>query len=83
MCQDRFFCKACFSARAKVKDLESGEKMADLTRHDSNWAIFIDQSDWRTLSILPNVFSKHKHLGTRLVFLFNAFVASTFSENFE
>ena len=70
MCQDRFSCKACISTRAKVKDLESGEKMADATRHDSHWAIFIDQSDWRTSSILPNVFSKYKHLGTRLGFLF-------------
>ena len=69
MYQDRFSCKACISTRAKVKDLESGEKMADATRHDSHWAIFIDQSDWRTSSILPNVFSKYKHLGTIRVFI--------------
>ena len=44
MCQDRFSCKACISARAKVKDLKSGEKMADATRRDSHWAIFIDHA---------------------------------------
>ena len=75
---DFFVRLVSFCARAKQR-LKSGAKMADATRRDLHWDIFIDQSDWRTLSILPNFFSEDKHLGTRLVFLFTAFVSSTFS----
>ena len=33
---------------------------------DLHRGIFIDKSDWRTWSILPDVFSEDKHLGMRL-----------------